>query len=55
MEMSVWSLACQQSVFQRYHSDKYLWEFYPQDGDETQLALKLRHCQPYVLHASGTL
>jgi len=46
MKMSVWSLACQQSVFQRYHSEKHLWEFYPQDGDESQLASKLRHCDP---------
>jgi len=39
-------LACQQSVFQRYHSEKHLSEFYPQDGGESQLALKLRHCHP---------
>jgi len=42
--MSVWSLACQQSVLQRYHSEKHLSEFYPQDGSESQLALKWRHC-----------
>jgi len=30
-------------VFQRYHSEKR--EFYPQDGGESQLALKLRHCK----------
>ena len=46
MKMSVWSLVCQQSIFQRYHRGKHLWEFYPQDGGESQLALKLRHCQP---------
>ena len=44
MKMSVWSLACQQSVFHWYHSEKHLSEFYPQDGGESQLALKLRHC-----------
>ena len=33
-------------VFQRYYSEKHLSEFYPQDGGESQLALKLglRHC-----------
>ena len=40
------SLSCQQSVFQRYHSEKHLWQFYPQDGRESQLALNLRHCHP---------
>ena len=25
---------------------KHLSEFYPQDGGESQLALKLRHCHP---------
>ena len=39
-------LSCQQSVFQRYHSEKHLWELYPQDGGERQLALKLRHGHP---------
>ena len=43
-KMSVWSPAYQQRVFQRYHSGKHLSEFYRQDGDESQLALKLRHC-----------
>ena len=28
------------------HSEKSLSEFYPQDGGESQLALKLRHCHP---------
>ena len=46
MNMSVWSLACRQSVFHWYHSEKHLSEFYPQDGGESQLALKLRHCHP---------
>jgi len=46
MKMSLWSLSCQQSVFQRYHSEKHLWEFYPQHGGKSQLALKLRHCHP---------
>ena len=27
--MSIWSLTYQQSVFERYHSDKYFWEFLP--------------------------
>jgi len=31
---------------QRYHSEKHLSEFYPQDGGESQLALKLCHCHP---------
>jgi len=53
MKMSVWSLACQQSVFQRYHhSEKHFSEFYPQHGGESQLASKLRHCHPmYILTA----
>jgi len=42
MKMSARSLACQQRVFQRYHFE----EFYPQDGGESLLALKLRHCHP---------
>ena len=42
MKMSVH----QQSVFQRYYSEKHLAEFYPQDGGESQLASKLRHCHP---------
>jgi len=42
--MSVWSPARQQSLFQQYHSEKHLSEFYPQDGVESQLASKLRHC-----------
>jgi len=25
---------------------KNIYEFYPQDGGESQLALKLRHCHP---------
>jgi len=31
---------------QQYHSEKHLSEFYPQDGGESQLASKLRHCRP---------
>jgi len=40
MKMSVLPLACQQSVFHRYHSENHLPELYPQDGGESQLALK---------------
>ena len=39
----IWSLACQQSVFQQHHSGKHFSEFYPQDGGESQLASKLCH------------
>jgi len=46
MKTSLWSLAFQQSVFQRYRSEKHLSQFYPQDGGKSQLALKLRHCHP---------
>ena len=54
MKMSVWSLARQQSAFQRYQSEKHLSEFYPQDGGESQLASKLRHCHPmYNLTGCG--
>jgi len=45
MKMSVRSPARQQSVFQQYHSENALPEFYPQDGGESQLASKLRHCR----------
>jgi len=34
----------------------YLSEFYPQDGDESQLALKLCHCHPmYAVFTNFTL
>ena len=46
MKISVWSLARRQSVFQRYHSEKYLSQFYSQGGGERQLASKVRHCHP---------
>jgi len=46
MKMSVWSLARQRSEFQQYHSQNHLSEVYPQDGGESQLASKLRHCHP---------
>jgi len=36
--MSILSMTYQQSVCKRYRSDKYFWEFYPQDGGENQLA-----------------
>jgi len=39
MKMSVWWLACQQSVFQRYHSEN-IYEFYPQDGGESVTTFK---------------
>ena len=43
--MSTWSLACRQSVFHQYHSEKHLQEFYSQGGGESHKpARKLRHC-----------
>jgi len=39
-------------LYQRYRSEKHLSEFYPQDGGESQLALKLRHCQPMYVRMS---
>ena len=30
--VGLWSLACQQSVFRWYHSNKHFSEFYPQDA-----------------------
>jgi len=49
-----------QSAFKRYHSDKHLSEFYPQDGGKKinwhRYGTKLRHCHPtykiekYSLH-----
>ena len=44
--VGLWSLSCEQSVFQRYYSEKHLSEYCPQDGGESQLASKLRHCHP---------
>ena len=55
MKMSVRSIACQQSAFQRYHSEKRLSEFYPQDGGESQLASKLRHRHPMYSNADMQL
>ena len=34
--MSVWWLTCQQSVFKRYHSNKYFSEFHVQNGGAKQ-------------------
>ena len=42
--MSVWSLSCQETSCFSAISEKHLWEFYPQHGGKSQLALKLRHC-----------
>jgi len=36
-------LSCQQSLFQRYHSEQHLSEFYLKDGGKSQLASKLRY------------
>jgi len=50
--MSVWSLAFQPNVCKRCYPEKHLWDVYPQDGGESQMALKLRHCHPtYMLSA----
>ena len=51
MKISVWSLDRRQSVFQRYHSEKCLSQFYSQGGCERQLASKVRHCHPVYTHA----
>jgi len=48
MKLSVWSLACQQSVFQRCHGEN-IYQFYPQDGGE--MASKLRHC--HAMYSCG--
>jgi len=45
------TIACQQRVFRRYHSEKHLSDFYLQDGGEYQLSLKLRHCRPMYTFA----
>jgi len=37
-KMSAWSLTRQESIFKRYHGDKYLSEFYRQEDGENQLA-----------------
>jgi len=55
--MSVWSLTCQQSVFKRHHSGKRFSEFYPQDGDENQLAqiwIEITSLSPYVYTSAET-
>jgi len=36
--ISLWSLTDQPSVFKRCHSKEHLWEFYPHNGVENQLA-----------------
>jgi len=46
-----WSLTYQQSVFKQYHSNKHIYEFYPQDGGEKQLAQiwnEITSLSPYV-------
>jgi len=47
MKMSVWSLACRQAHFSDI-TVKTISQFYPQDGGESQLASKLRHCHPLL-------
>jgi len=43
-------LANKAHAYQCVHGEKHLSEVYPQDGDESQLASKLRHCHPmYIL------
>jgi len=49
------TISCRQSVFQRYHSEKHLSEFYPQHGGESQLASKLRHCHPIAIPVRPTV
>jgi len=45
MKMSVWSLQLANKAYFRASTvKKHLWEFYPQDGDESQLPSRLRHC-----------
>jgi len=47
MKMSVWSLNCQHSVFRRYHREKHLSEFCPQDGGESvEIASPSRYAYP---------
>jgi len=41
----------QRSALQRYHSENILSEFYPQDGGESQWALKLRHRHPMYTYS----
>ena len=55
--MSAWILTYQQSVFERYHSNKDFSECYPLDGCENQLAAgtKLRHCHPVCNLCIGLL
>jgi len=50
-KMSIWSLTYQQSVFNRYLSDKHFSVFYLQDGNKNQLAYmwnKITSMLPYA-------
>ena len=49
LQMPVWSLTCQQSVFQRYDRGKHFSQFYPQDGGEMPAGIEVMSLSPYVL------
>ena len=50
MKMSVWSLACQQRVFQRYHSGRHFSRVLPTRWRRKPASVKITSLSLYVLH-----
>jgi len=48
MKTSVWSLSCQQSVFQRYHSEKHLSRVLPTRWRRKPAGIEITSLSPYV-------
>ena len=48
MKTSVWSLSCQQSVFQRYHSEKHLSRVLPTRWRRKPASIEITSLSPYV-------
>ena len=52
--MFVWLLACQQSVFQRYHSEKHL-SFFPTRWRRKPTGIEITSLSPYVCNSQGSV
>jgi len=52
--MFVWLLACQQSVFQRYHSEKHL-SFFPTRWRRKPTGTEITPLSPYVCNSQGSV
>jgi len=48
MKMSAWSLACQQSVFQRYKSEKNIYESFTHKMAAKAAGIEITSLSPYV-------